>query len=62
MQIYSLLASMFTVISFAVFAAIVLWAYSERRKPAFDAAANEPFALPDERDCAQRCNPYEARR
>jgi cbb3-type cytochrome oxidase subunit 3 len=62
MQIYSLLASIFTVVSFAVFAAIVLWAYSERRKPAFDAAANEPFALPDEPDHAQRSSQYEARR
>jgi cytochrome c oxidase cbb3-type subunit 4 len=48
MQIYSTLASIFTVISFFIFVGIVCWAWSARRKPAFDAAAIEPFALPDE--------------
>jgi cytochrome c oxidase cbb3-type subunit 4 len=48
MQIYSTLASIFTVISFFIFVGIVCWAWSARRKPAFDAAAVEPFALPDE--------------
>ena len=62
MQTYSLLASIFTVISFAAFVAIVLWAYSARRKPAFEAAANEPFALPDERVHAQRSTAHEAGR
>ena len=48
METYSTLASVFTVISFVVFIGIVAWAYSARRKGAFDAAANEPFALPDD--------------
>ena len=48
MEIYSTLASVFTVISFVVFIGIVAWACSARRKRAFDAAANEPFALPDD--------------
>jgi cytochrome c oxidase cbb3-type subunit IV len=50
MEIYSILGSVFTVLSFFVFIAIVAWAYSGRRKQAFDAAAQEPFALPDEAD------------
>jgi cytochrome c oxidase cbb3-type subunit 4 len=48
MDAYSTLASIFTVLSFVVFVGIVFWAYSARRKRSFDAAANEPFALPDE--------------
>lgn len=50
MEIYSNLASIFTVVSFVVFIGIVAWAYSSRRRSAFDAAALEPFALPDEKD------------
>lgn len=48
MAIYSTLASVFTVISFVLFIGIVLWAYSSHRKKAFEAAANAPFALPDD--------------
>ena len=48
MQVYSTLSSIFTVLSFVVFAGIVCWAWSARRKPSFDAAAIEPFALADE--------------
>jgi cytochrome c oxidase cbb3-type subunit 4 len=48
MEIYSTLASVFTVISLLLFVGIVGWAYSSRRKKAFEEAANEPFALPDE--------------
>ena len=48
MEIYSTLASVFTVISFVLFIGIVLWAYSSHRKKAFEAAANAPFALPDD--------------
>jgi cytochrome c oxidase cbb3-type subunit 4 len=48
MEIYSILGSGFTVISFVLFIGIVAWAYSRRRASAFDAAALEPFALPDE--------------
>ena len=43
-----ILSSTVTVVSFAVFVGIVLWAASARRKPAFATAANAPFALPDE--------------
>jgi cytochrome c oxidase cbb3-type subunit 4 len=60
MQVYSTLASIFTVISFFIFVGIVCWAWSARRKPAFDAAAVEPFALPDEgteRDRVARSQP-----
>ncbi len=53
MEIYSTLGSIFTVISFVVFIGIVAWAYSSRRKQAFDVAAQEPFALPDETECAR---------
>jgi len=48
MQVYSILGTVFTVLSFVVFIGIVLWAWSGRRKRAFDAAALEPFALPDD--------------
>ena len=48
MEIYSILASVTTVLSFAIFIGIVLWAYSGRRKDAFDAAAKAPFALDDD--------------
>jgi len=48
MESYSTLATVFTVVSFFVFAAIVWWAWSARRKPEFDAAALAPFALADE--------------
>ena len=50
MEIYSVLGSLFTVIAFGVFVGILLWAFSSRRKQAFDKAALEPFALPDEVD------------
>jgi len=43
-----LLGSITTVVAFVAFLAIVAWAYSGRRKSAFEQAANEPFALPDE--------------
>jgi cytochrome c oxidase cbb3-type subunit IV len=41
------LHSIITVVSFVVFIAIILWAYSDRRKTAFDQAARLPF---DEED------------
>ena len=56
MQIYLVLGSVFTVISFVVFVGILLWAFSGRRKQAFDQAALEPFALPDEVDSASADN------
>ncbi len=48
MDLYSTLASVCTVLSFLVFIGIVAWAYSSRRKQPFEAAAREPFALPDD--------------
>ncbi len=37
------LRSIVTLVAFAVFVAIVLWAYSDRSKAAFDDAARLPF-------------------
>ena len=48
------LSSLMTVVSFITFIGIVFWAYSGRRKKAFDEAANAPFALPDDVDSATR--------
>jgi cytochrome c oxidase cbb3-type subunit 4 len=48
MELYTTLSSAFTVLSFALFVGIVWWAWSSRRSAAFAAAANAPFALPDE--------------
>mgnify|MGYP001093624754 CR=1 FL=1 len=42
------LSSLMTVVSFVTFLGIVAWAYSKKRKRAFDDAANAPFALPDD--------------
>ena len=42
------LGSIFTVLSFIVFVGIQWWALGKRRKRAFDEAAREPFALPDD--------------
>jgi len=47
-----LLSTIMTVVSFITFIGIVVWAYSRRRKKAFDEAANAPFALPDDADRA----------
>ena len=47
-SIYSVLASAMTVVSFVMFIGIVAWAWSKRRRAAFDEAANAPFALPDD--------------
>jgi cbb3-type cytochrome oxidase subunit 3 len=56
MELYALLSSVITVLSFALFVGIVAWACSARRRDAFAHAANAPFALPDdlgERDHAR---------
>jgi cytochrome c oxidase cbb3-type subunit 4 len=45
---FSVLSSVTTVLSFALFVGIVAWAYSKRRRAAFEEAANAPFALPDD--------------
>ncbi|WP_413438893.1 cbb3-type cytochrome oxidase subunit 3 [Sulfuriferula sp. GW1] len=43
-----------TVVFFVIFVAIVLWAWSGRRKKDFDAAANLPF---EEEDTPSRIPP-----
>ena len=48
MDTSTLLHSIMTVIAFVTFIGIVVWAYSRKRKSAFDEAANAPFALPEE--------------
>jgi len=48
MEIYGILGTVTTVVSFLAFLGIVAWAYSGRRTAAFEEAANAPFALPDE--------------
>jgi len=48
MEIYSLLSSVTTVVSFVMFIAIVAWAWSRHRHDVYRDAANAPFALPDE--------------
>ena len=53
MDVVAMLGSLTTVVSMVAFAAIVAWAWSRRREAAFDAAANAPFALPDETEEAR---------
>ena len=43
------LRSIVTVVAFAIFIGIVLWAYSDRSKAAFDQAARLPFDEEDDR-------------
>ena len=45
----NLLRSIITVVSFVLFIAIVVWAYSDRSKAAFDQAARLPFDEEDDR-------------
>lgn len=42
------LRSIVTVVAFVVFIAIVLWAYSDRSKAAFERAARLPFEEDDD--------------
>ncbi len=44
----TILGSATTLASFVIFVGIVVWAYSGRRRAAFAAAANAPFALPED--------------
>ena len=62
MSLFTFLSSAATVISFAVFIGIVLWAYSKRRRKDFDEAANAPFALPDETIAGAQIAPQRAER
>jgi cytochrome c oxidase cbb3-type subunit 4 len=48
MELERIIGSAITVIAFAAFVAIVVWAWGRGRKRAFDEAANAPFALPDD--------------
>ena len=43
------LRSIITVLAFAIFIAIVLWAYSDRSKASFDQAARLPFDEDEDR-------------
>jgi len=54
MSMSTFLSSLMTVVSFVTFIGIVVWAYSKKRKAAFDEAANAPFALPDEVETQNR--------
>ena len=48
MDIKTVLHIIMTVVAFITFLGIVYWAYSGKRKSEFEAAANAPFALPDD--------------
>ena len=48
MSYYEISGSITTVVSLVAFVAIVVWAWSAKRRKAFDEAANAPFALPDD--------------
>ena len=48
MEIVSLLGVVTTVLAVVAFTGVVAWAYSARRREAFEHAANAPFALPDD--------------
>ena len=48
MDTSTFLHSIMTVVTFITFLGIVFWAYSKKRKSAFEEAANAPFALPDD--------------
>ena len=50
MNLYSIVGTATTVISFVAFIGIVVWAYGGGRKRAFEEAAQAPFALADEID------------
>ncbi|MFO1323211.1 MAG: cbb3-type cytochrome c oxidase subunit 3 [Burkholderiales bacterium] len=57
----TILSSVMTVVSFVTFIGIVVWAYSRKRKRAFDEAANAPFALPDDAESVPARNAREGR-
>ncbi len=48
MALFTFLGSVTTVMAFLAFIGIVAWAFSSRRRQAFEEAANAPFALPDD--------------
>lgn len=62
MDLQQWIGSVLTVIAFAAFVGIVVWAYGRGRKRAFEEAANAPFALPDDRSAPRaRSNAGEGR-
>ena len=61
MTLVAFLGSATTVVSFLAFVAIVAWAYGKRRHARFDAAAQAPFALPDEVSAAPAQRTAESR-
>ena len=61
MNVYSIISIAATVFCFVAFLGIVAWAWSRRRASAFEAAANAPFALPDDAGAPAAVAP-EARR
>lgn len=48
MDAAGLIGSITTVVAFAAFVGVVVWATSRKRTRAFEEAANAPFALPDD--------------
>ena len=48
------LRALFTVVTFVTFIAILFWAFSGKRKQAFDEAARLPFADDDEPEAGGR--------
>ena len=60
MNLYTSISVAATVLSFVVFIGIVVWAYSRRRRSAFDEAANAPFALADEATAGAQIEPQSA--
>ncbi|MBX3649086.1 MAG: cbb3-type cytochrome c oxidase subunit 3 [Rhodocyclaceae bacterium] len=49
------LRSILTVLAFATFMGIVVWAYSRRRRAAFEEAANLPFTEDELPGAARQC-------
>ena len=62
MTLSVMLSSIATVVTMIAFLGIVWWAYGLRRKRDFDAAANAPFALPEEAPEARRATTFEGER
>ena len=52
------LRSLFTVVTFSLFIAIVWWAYSGKRKQAFEEAAMLPFTDDEPVDAGKKSVPF----
>jgi len=58
MNAFTIIAATTTVLSFGAFVGILAWAFNRRNAARFAAAADAPFALPDETaDAPQRSLP-----